>query len=144
MKLHDLKKEAARAQQELELLGLKMKACLQSAKQAKAAAEDARLRFKQLRKSAKQAKKLALAADERVREQRRVCEKAQKRLTKALRKAAKHKHKARTKAAVKPGSPGNTSTAVKTPSATPQEQKPSVAARSQSVDAALTASPTGV
>ena len=91
MKLNDLEKAAAKAQQDFQLAERKAAELQRSAKAAKAKTEQARIEHKRIRKAAKQAKKLALAAEEQAREQRRAWEKAQKRLSKALKKLAKTK-----------------------------------------------------
>jgi hypothetical protein len=85
MKLNQLKKAAAKAQQALQLTERQVAELRRQAKAAKAQAEKVRLQQKRLRKAAKEAKKQALEVDERAAEQRRVLEKAQKRLAKALR-----------------------------------------------------------
>ena len=91
MKLNDLKKAGAKAYRELQLAERKAEELQRKAMAAKALAEQARLKHKRARKAAKQAKHLALAAEEQVRDQLRAWEKAQKRLGKALKKAAKSK-----------------------------------------------------
>jgi hypothetical protein len=94
MKLNDLKKAAAKAQQGLRLAEAKAAELQRNAKTAKSVAEQARLEHKRARKVAKQAKVLALAAEEHEREQFRVWEKTQKRLAKAMKKLAKAKGRA--------------------------------------------------
>ena len=89
MKLHELKKAGAKAQQDFELAEGKAKELEGRAKAAKAKAEQARLEHKRARKAAKQAKKVAVASEEQAREKRRKWEKAQKRLRKALQKLAR-------------------------------------------------------
>ena len=99
MKLNDLKKAAASAQEELQLAERAAAALQRRTKADKARSEQTRLEHKRARKSAKLSKKLALKAEEQVREQRRILEKAQKRLAKALKKVGKGKAKPQGKAA---------------------------------------------
>ena len=122
MKLDDLKKAAAKAQQDLQLAEGNAAELQRRAKAVKAKTEQARLQHKRFRKEAKQAKKLALAADEQAREQRRAWEKAQKRVSKALKKLAKTKAVGAKKAA-KPA-------AKKLPPNTGKTQKPAAASQS--------------
>ena len=143
MKLNDLKKAAAKAQEGLRLAETEAAELQRNAKTTKAIAEQARLEYKRVRKAAKQAKRLALAADEDTREQRRVWEKAQKRLAKATKKLAKAKGRApkqlakAAKAAETPLKPGSSTmmareqipAAPKVPAATVGNQSPSVTPR---------------
>jgi hypothetical protein len=99
MKLNDLKKAAAKAQQDLQLAERKAGDLQRKAKAAKAKSEQTRLEHKGARKSAKQAKKLALAAEDQAREQRWVLEKVQKRLAKTLKKLGQGKAKQKAKPA---------------------------------------------
>jgi hypothetical protein len=128
MNLNDLKKAAARAQQDLQLAERKAADLQNAVKTAKAIAEQVRQEHKRLRKAAKQAKKRALAAEEQASKQRRLCEKAQKRLAKALKKLAKTKggrakKTAKTAAAfTKPASPKPKPN--KRPPILPETQKP--------------------
>jgi hypothetical protein len=122
MKLNELKKAAAKAQQDLQLAEHKAAELQRSAKAAKAKTDQARIEHKRVRKAAKQAKKLVLAAEEQAREQHRAWEKAHRRLSKALKKLAKTKAvgaKMATEAAAK-----------KLPPNTRKTQKPPVAGQS--------------
>ena len=134
MKLNDLKKAAARAQQELQLAESKVADLQRTVKAAKANTEQVRLQFKGMRKAAKQAKKLVLAAEEQARERCRVWEKAQKRLAKALKKLVKAKGGGTKKPALAAAAPGKAAPpkpAAKKPSPIPPKtQKPAVASQS--------------
>ena len=131
MKLDDLKKAEAKAQQGLQLAEAKAAELQRKAKAAKAMAEQARVKHKQTRKAAKQAKRLALAAEEYAGDQLRVWEKAQKCLAKALKKAAKakagqSKRPAPTSAARRNAKPAKPA-AQKPPVVTPTTQTPGLA-----------------
>jgi predicted nucleic acid-binding Zn-ribbon protein len=91
MKLDELKKALAKAQEGLRVAEHDLADLQRKAKAAKAKSEHARLEHKRARKSAKQAKKLVLEAEDRAGQQCRVLAKAQKRLVKALKKAEKAK-----------------------------------------------------
>lgn len=91
MKIDDLQKAVAKAQQELQLSRGKALELQAKAKLAKVDAEKSKLAYKKARKAAKQAKKLAVQSEEKAREQTRLLEKAQKRLAKAVKKASKSK-----------------------------------------------------
>jgi hypothetical protein len=91
MKLNDLKKAAARAQQDLQTAERKAVDLQRKAKAAKARSEQVRLEQKRARKSAKQAKKLAAAAEDQALAQALVLKKVQKRLAKALKKLGQKK-----------------------------------------------------
>jgi len=91
MKLNDLKKAGAKAQQDLRLAEAKTAELKRKAKAAKAMAAQVWLEYKRVRKAAKQAKRLASEAEEQVRDQLRACEKTQKRLVKAIKKLGKAK-----------------------------------------------------
>jgi len=99
MKLNDLKKAAAKAQQDLHLAARKAADLRQKAQAAKARSEQTRLEHKRARKAAKQAKKSAAAAEEQARDYCRVFEKAQKRLAKAVKKLGQGKTKQKGKPA---------------------------------------------
>ena len=102
MKLHDLKKAAAQAQQDFHLAERKAGELQGKAKAAKAKSEQTRLDHKRARKAAKQAKKLASAAEEQAREHARVLGKVQKLLSKALKKVGQGKGKQLSKPARSP------------------------------------------
>ena len=91
MKLADLRKAAAKADQQLQRSESRAKELKAKARAAKAALQQARLHHKHSRKTAKQARNRAQAAEDRVRDHLRVWETAQKRLGKALKKLAKAK-----------------------------------------------------
>lgn len=145
MKLNDLQKAAAKAQQDLQLAERKVTELLRNAKSAKAKSEQARLQYKHVRKVAKQAKKLALAAEEEARERSRVWEKTQKRLAKALKKQAKAKGKATKKPASTAARAGKgrprEPVAKQPPPISPKTQKPAVASQASWVSPGVAAPP---
>jgi hypothetical protein len=99
MKLDDLRKEAAEAQEALRAAEHGLADLQRKARAAKTKAEQTRIQHKHARKAAKQAKKLVGKAEEYAVEQLRVLTKAQRRLVKALKKAEKGKIKKPTRAA---------------------------------------------
>jgi hypothetical protein len=146
MKLNDLKKAAASAQEKLQLAQRAAADLQGKAKADKARSEQTRVEHKRARKSAKLSKKLALKAEEQVREQRRILEKAQKRLAKALKKVGKGKGKQQSKAALRSSvarPPAPPKLALKKQSVlSPKSQKPTDGRRSLSAAAAsVTPSP---
>ena len=146
MKLNDLKKAAAKAQQDLQFVELKVAELQQKAKVAKAKSEQTRLMHKSARKSAKQAKKLASTAEDQARDKSRALEKSRKRLTKALKKLGQGKSKpkgkpAKPSAVAHPSAPSRRAPK-KQPAVTPTPPRPSAGRQTLSAAPGSVTSPT--